>query len=278
VQVGFLFHMQVYKDFKPYVAEGWYVDDVEIVAGPLLWRNSESFEATDFWDHWSSDNGTWEVGVPTYGPTNAVQGVKVAGTILAGDYCDAYFGRDSRLVSPLVWLPASGTPTLGFQHWHNFNLDDYGALEVRPAGGAWEELQRFTGTSNAKWYSGTQVLTNYLGREIQLGFRFHSQYNKNGKAYVAPGWYLDQVEVRSGSSGFTPRRSSGTVCTSRKAPWPHSRPSTPQQAGSTGWRQEPPTVRPLTRTWASFLGAGRMPRSGLLLDHPDTRQSVQPGD
>ena len=65
VQIGFLFHSQINSNGRSYVAEGWYLDDVEIVSGPMVFRNPEGFEAPDFWDHWYADNGVWEVGVPT---------------------------------------------------------------------------------------------------------------------------------------------------------------------------------------------------------------------
>jgi hypothetical protein len=200
VQVAFLFHSQTYgSGHTSYVAEGWYLDDVEMVSGPMEFRNPEGFEAPDFWDHWYADNGVWEVGIPNYGPTNASAGVHIAGTVLDGDYCDAYYGRDSRLVSPWLRLPGSGTPRLGFQHWYSFNLNDYGVVEVRTPEGAWDELARFTANSAGKWYAASQSLGQYVGKDIQIAFRFHAEtYGSGHTSYVAPGWYLDQVEIRTG--------------------------------------------------------------------------------
>ncbi|MCZ7639383.1 MAG: immune inhibitor A [Verrucomicrobia bacterium] len=198
IQLAFLFHSQINSNGYSYVAEGWYVDDVEIVSGPMEFRNPENFEASDFWDHWYTDNGVWEVGVPSHGPTNAFQGVRVAGTILDGNYCDAHYGRDSRLIGPWLRLPVAGSPTLTFQHWYDFNLDDFGAVEIRTPDGAWEELSRFTANSAGKWYSASASLAKYAGKDVQLGFLFHSRINSNGYAYVAPGWYLDQIEIRTG--------------------------------------------------------------------------------
>ena len=198
VQIGFLFHSQINSNGRSYVAEGWYLDDLEIVSGPMEFRNPEGFEAPDFWDRWYSDNGVWEVGVPAYGPTNAVGGVKVAATILDGDYCDAYYGRDSRLISPRLSLPDVGAPTLQFQSWYSFSHDDYGAVEVRTSGGEWEELTRLPSSSDGRWYAASQGLGKYTGKEIQIAFRFHSQVHADGRSYVAPGWYLDQVELRTG--------------------------------------------------------------------------------
>ncbi|MCZ7639384.1 MAG: immune inhibitor A [Verrucomicrobia bacterium] len=62
IQLAFLFHSQINSNGYSYVAEGWYVDDVEIVSGPMEFRNPENFEASDFWDHWYTDNGVWEGG------------------------------------------------------------------------------------------------------------------------------------------------------------------------------------------------------------------------
>ena len=52
VQLGFLFHSQINSDGRSYVAEGWYLDDLEIVSGPMVFQNPQGFEAPDFWDHW----------------------------------------------------------------------------------------------------------------------------------------------------------------------------------------------------------------------------------
>ena len=198
LQIAFLFHSSVHSNGKEYVAEGWYLDDVEVVSAPLEFRNPEGFEAPDFWDLWYTDNGVWEVGVPSHGPTNAFQGVRVAGTILDGDYCDAYYGRDSRLIGPWLHLPLAGSPTLTFQHWYDFSLDDFGAVEVRTPDGSWEEVSRFTANSAGKWYPASSSLAKYAGKDVQIAFRFHSQINSNGRSYVAPGWYLDQLEIRTG--------------------------------------------------------------------------------
>ena len=204
VQIGFLFHSQVHKDGRSFVADGWYLDELEVVSGPMVFRNPQSFEEPDFWDHWYSDNGVWEVGVPTYGPTNVAHGVNVAATILDGDYWDALYGQDSRLISPWLTLPAAGSPTLQFQHWHSFNYNDYGTVEVRTVGGSWEELARFTWSSNGKWYASSQSLEKYAGKEIQVGFRFHVQRYSDGRVFVGPGWYLDQLEIRTGLLNVDP--------------------------------------------------------------------------
>ncbi|MCK7531292.1 MAG: immune inhibitor A [Marinilabiliales bacterium] len=48
---------------------GWYIDDISLVTGPYIFNNPESFEAG--LNDWSVDGGSWEVGVPTSGPSGA---------------------------------------------------------------------------------------------------------------------------------------------------------------------------------------------------------------
>jgi hypothetical protein len=56
---------------------------------------------------WYADNGLWEVGVPTVGPTSTHSGINCAGTVLGGNYPP---NANTRLISPSISLP---TPTGG---------------------------------------------------------------------------------------------------------------------------------------------------------------------
>jgi len=103
---------------------GWYVDDVEVDTGTPLLNLPESFEFDPKASDWSVDFGTWEIGKPTSGPpTNSLgyrahNGTNCAGTVLNGDYANA---ADTRLISPLFIVPASGGPTLSYYQWYSFN-------------------------------------------------------------------------------------------------------------------------------------------------------------
>ena len=207
VQVGFLLHSeQTYLGggaYATYVGPGWYLDDVEVFTGPMVFTNPEDFEQPDFWDHWSADNGIWQVGRPTSGPGAAYGGSNVAATILAGDYPDGY---ESRLISPVFTVPSAVNPRLRMRHWHSFDSNDYGSAQVKPAGGTWETLQSYTQSSSG-WEFASLDLTKYAGQTVQVGFLLHSEQTYlGGGAYatsVGPGWYLDDLEVFSGPKVFT---------------------------------------------------------------------------
>jgi len=63
-------------------------------------------------------------------PAERHNGSRVAATLVDTNYCDAYFGRDSRLISRRRWCrrtePAAAVPPL-----FNFSWDDFGQVQVR---------------------------------------------------------------------------------------------------------------------------------------------------
>src|SRR5437899_2023898 len=132
----------------------------------------EGFETAQALDDWSADNGTWEIGVPTSGPVSAHEGTNVAATVLAGEYAT---GVDSRLVRRAFVVPAAGTnPRLRFWHWYDIAVDgaDYGQVEIKPAGGAWQPLsQKYVGSSSGVWTRPSLDLSAYAGQSVQVAFR-----------------------------------------------------------------------------------------------------------
>ena len=88
---------------------------------------------------WFADNGIWEAGVPTSGPSTVEDGDQVVATILDGDYSNGM----SRLVSPLLRIPAaSDTSNMYLQvyHWFSLSDGDVGRLQVSIEGGEWQDL------------------------------------------------------------------------------------------------------------------------------------------
>ena len=136
---------------------GWYVDDVSVVTSPPKFNYFEGFE-TGLGD-WSVDSGTWEVGIPTSGPSlingfRAHSGTNCAATILGGNY-DWYV--DTRLISPPFVVPASGTPVLRFWQWYSLvNAATY--VEVNSSMG----FTNFTTTTNYITATNIAVITNII--------------------------------------------------------------------------------------------------------------------
>lgn len=152
----------------------------------------ENFEQTPI--GWSSfgANNTWEWGVPTSGPGNAVSGEKVYATNLSGDYKSS---MNATLVMPPVDLP-EGNSYLQFKQWHNFEQStttgrawDYGHIVISTDGVAWTQLQQIVGISNG-WIDGQVDLSAYSGQRVYIGFNAFSD-----GSVVRPGWYIDDVTL-----------------------------------------------------------------------------------
>src|SRR5262249_45464596 len=155
----FHFHSAASRDV------GWYVDDIAIVTGSPVLNNPEGFEMG--LGDWSSESGTWEIGVPISGPpTNSLgqradSGTNCAATGLAGNYASAI---DSRLVSPAFTVPAANASLrLRFWHWYSFagsaylgggvyDEGSYGFVEVKPGTNSWQRLSLiYTHSSSGVW-------------------------------------------------------------------------------------------------------------------------------
>jgi bacillopeptidase F (M6 metalloprotease family) len=194
VQLGFYFS-STSSSCGHTVSAGWYIDELEVVTGltPALLPNVvEGFEAEGFWDNWSVNGGTWQWGEPTSGPAAAHEGSKVIATVLGGNYGE---NTASRLVSPELVVPAaSENPRLRFWQWFSFSCGDYGEVQIKAAGGEWQQLVRFNGHSGGTWAYPALNLNEYAEQTVQLGFYFSSTSSSCGHT-VSAGWYIDELEV-----------------------------------------------------------------------------------
>jgi len=196
VQIGFFFHSEIYGaavDEGP----GWYIDDIELRTGPVIFNNPEDWEY-GINDWWVSD-GTWEVGTPTSGPGSAHGGSNCAATVMDGNYSD--YADNSRLTSPWFTVPsASENPRLRFWHWYSFHSinNDYGKVQIRTQGNSWVDISNeFRGNSSGIWANSLIDLMSYAETTVQIAFWFHSEIY--GEAVdEGPGWYIDDIELRTG--------------------------------------------------------------------------------
>ncbi len=176
---------------------GWYIDFLSIERTTPQFCNPTDFELGI--ENWYADNGVWEVGIPTIGPSSAHSGQFVAGTVLAGDYPG---NANTRLISPEINLsPLPGqAPTLFFWHWFRF-ADDRGEVQVSVNGGEWQPLSNssFDGVSNT-WTQFGVDLSMYADSTIRLAFYFLS-----GNFNTDHGWYIDDIRIEgiANNSCFT---------------------------------------------------------------------------
>lgn len=191
VRIGFWIHDVI--GTVSYVSSGWYIDDIELVAGPVVLNNPEGFE-TDLGD-WYAESGAWQVGAPTSGPMDAHTGTQCAATVLDGNYNT---GMDARLISPEFTVPpVDSLPALIFWQWFSFETffgTDYGQVEIRTRTSGWQPLGiPFTVFSGDNWYPANLSLEAYSDSVVQLAF--HAIDSIGNVSYVSAGWYIDDVRI-----------------------------------------------------------------------------------
>ncbi|MCI0534491.1 MAG: hypothetical protein L0Z50_04620 [Verrucomicrobiales bacterium] len=191
VQLEFYFYSNCDSQYV-----GWFVDDLEVLTGPISFPNLEGFE--NGWGEWSAERGNWQIGVPGNpdGPQRAHTGANCAAIGLKGKY-DWY--NYASLLSPRLTVPeASLNPRLSFWQWFSINggrdcnqASDYGQVLVRLSDGKSEELSVvFNGTSD--WTTALLPLRKYAEQTIQLEFYFYSNCDSQ-----AAGWFIDDVRIQN---------------------------------------------------------------------------------
>ena len=171
---------------------GWYIDDIEVIKKvPEL---TVDFEIG--WGDWYSDNGVWEVGVPS-DPPGAHGGMQCAGTVLNGNYPNH---TDSRLISPTIWLPPDCCEVVYmiYSHWWLYG-DDHGKVQVSVQDeltgdwSAWKDpaisIPKIIQGTSSVWTQGIVYLTEYVGKKIRVAF-----YHIADGSATYPGWYIDDIQ------------------------------------------------------------------------------------
>ena len=184
-----------YSGTYTHVSSGWYVDDISIITGPVIFKNPEDWE-TGIGD-WAVERGTWQVGRPTKGPSSAYTGTNCAATVLEGNYEEWV---DSRLVSPKFSLKnCEQSPALIFWHWYSFSSDDNAVVQLKTDNTDWITISNdYVNTSSGTWTNTYFDLAAYTDSTIQIAFRFMSRantYYSGTYTHVSTGWYIDDVRI-----------------------------------------------------------------------------------
>ncbi|MBG0858682.1 MAG: choice-of-anchor J domain-containing protein, partial [Bacteroidales bacterium] len=182
VQLAFYFT----SNSDGYIGSGWYIDDIAIITGPIIFNNPETWELG--LGDWYADRGTWEVGTPTSGPGNAYNGTKCAATVLNGNYSA---NISSRLISPSFTIPsADQNPALRFWHWYSIYSGDAGTVQIKTADSEWQTiLGPLSNTSGGVWSPVYIDLSLYANKKAQIAFYFTSNSDGNNSS----GWYVDEI-------------------------------------------------------------------------------------
>jgi len=178
-------------------AAGWYVDDIMIETGPIVFNNPENFESGlgDWW----VESGQWQVGTPTYGPDSVTSGVNCAGTVLGGDYIEPPNDagpQTSRLISPVFIVPANN-PRLRFNHWYDFNAYDSGRVQIRVDGGVWETISSTYVWASGGWTPSSSDLSAYVDSTVEVCFVITTENAGLSEGETAAGWYVDDIRLQT---------------------------------------------------------------------------------
>ena len=188
VRIGFLFTSN-----SSYESDGWFIDDVSIEVGSPIINNPEDFESGI--GDWSSDNGLWELGIPTVGPSSAHSGQNCFGTVLNGNYTT---DANTRLISPYLTLPIiSSDDHIKFKFWYWFNIfksNAYGTdeswIQISVNGGNWQPLAGPISGWSAVWSNGYVDLSAFAGSTVRMAFYFTSDTD-----YPSEGMYIDDISI-----------------------------------------------------------------------------------
>ena len=197
VRIAFYHTAHRNPSYEASESTGWYIDDVQlIVKVPEFTGDFESG-----WGDWYSDNGLWEVGAPTAGPSGVHGGTQCAGTVLAGNYTS---WTDSRLISPTISLPGIGSDeALYFRFWHWFSYSSYdiGYVQVSTwddgtsTWADWENVGNSVENTSPAWSLMSVDLSAYAGRKVRIAIYHTASRNPSYEASESTGWYIDDVQL-----------------------------------------------------------------------------------
>ena len=181
---------------------GWYIDNILIEKLIVTPGIPDDFELGV--GDWGADNGLWQVGVPTTGPTSAHSGQNVAGTILGGNY-PAYAG--TRLISSKMTLPPNESLQLKFWQWfyteeynstYPYPYDpDLGRIQISVNNGGWQTIAGTYSGISTLWTQVVVDLSAYADSTVRFAFYFTSTGNNQNM-----GWYIDDVSIETGPFTF----------------------------------------------------------------------------
>jgi len=193
VQIGFFFHSERVSS-SGNEDEGWAIDNVSVVSGDYNFED-QTFDGADFAGLWSAD-GSWEIGMPTYGPLEGgYSSPNCAGTKLNGNYDN---DADDCLESPYIVIPpVNQNPRLKFRQWYRFSSYDNGKVQIiDEASGTITDIPGayFEGISTGWGYPPSFDLSAYSGKKLRIRFLFVSR-QVNSASNADNGWYIDDVKI-----------------------------------------------------------------------------------
>ena len=217
------------------VADGWYLDDVEIREADLPPSGSSegrstllgSAETTGcggtvvgtryFCEDFESDLAGWLVATEGWNTVAATSQSPTHSVTDSPNGNYSVWAKSEITMAGLVDLTSAVSPILTF--WHRLSLyscSDSVYVDVSSDGGtAWTVLASFTyADAGSVWSFRQHSLAAYVGKKVKLRFRLVDD-GSSGCSGVADGWYLDDIKIRENE--FVPAPSDLALCSSQAA-------------------------------------------------------------
>lgn len=181
--------------------------DTEFKAGVINNVNAyidqvaETVKAYPYTETFGSDLGDFLVENVALGSLSAIWSYDSYGYAKASGY-KAGDATEGWLISPVIDMTGAVKPVVIFDHAGNYftnstNMASDVSLFVREKGGEWSELTipNFPAGNAWSWASSGQIdLAAYVGKQIQLGFKYTSTTSRAGT------WEVKNLEVREGEA------------------------------------------------------------------------------
>jgi hypothetical protein len=172
----------------------------------VVW--SDNFDSGIPDDRWYADQGAWQFGSPTVGPSTNVFGYRTfSGATCATTGLNTNYppDQDSRLIriASFIVPPSNGFPRLRFWQWFSIGGGDHAMVEIKPQGSnTWISISPDYGdvgnidavrTGGGVWTRPSLDLSFYAGLSVQVAFHFVS----DGGSSPAPngGWFVDDITL-----------------------------------------------------------------------------------
>ncbi len=178
--------------------------DIGGCSGFLYYLSADLDSGTDLPTGWTKA-GSWNVGIPTTGPSTAHSPPNCLSTSLSGQYSNSMTYDGNHVRMPPIDLSAATNPVMTFQSWMDAeSCCDGGRVEYSVNNGVtWTPIPAaavspaYTSTSDLRW-SGilnswathTVQLSAFVGQELHLRFAFMSD-----GSITYQGWYIDNVLI-----------------------------------------------------------------------------------
>jgi len=157
---------------------------------------------------WTVEQGVWEAGTPTAGPSECQGGSGCAATVLDGNYPG---DTDSRLISPAIQLPSiTGAEKLSLSFWQWFSYAGCDSTFVQisvwdPDASIWSDWSNIDGSifNTSPWSRRLDELSPFADKIVRIAFYHTARTGSTACNPSSTGWYIDDIAISKDTPTFT---------------------------------------------------------------------------